>query len=282
MQNVFLRMIKYPFLLLLIILSNYSILKGEESLGSLDIFGIDWKLTIEALKKGIEKNPDDINLKFVLGNLYLKNNMLDEAESEFKKIIEIEKTHSLGYLYLGNIYFLKGANTKKAGEFYKKAIQYDKKNIKAYNLMNVILLMERNFKDAITMYEEAKKENPKEQSIFYNLALNYLSIEDTDNAIITAQKTVEIEPSSSNFFILGVAYFQKKEFNKAIEIFRKVLELKPGDKNTLIVLGQSYYDSNRYKEAVDTIREAIKLYPEDNQIKDELKKYEGKLEEIKP
>lgn len=258
------------YFLFLIILSNYSISLGEESLGSLDMFGIDWKLTINALKEAIEKNPDDINLKFVLGNLYLKNLMLDEAESEFRKIIKIQENHSLSYVFLGNIYMLRGANTKMAIEFYRKAIQYDKNNLNAYNLMDIILMMERRFKEAIDILEEAKRNNPNVVSIFYNLTLNYLSINDTDNAIINAQKAIEIDKSTSNLLILGVAYIQKKEFKKAIDMFNKVLLLSPGDKKALIALAGVFYEDNQYQEAVDTMRKAEKLYPGDEEIKEAL------------
>lgn len=259
----------YFLLLLLSILNSYSISRGEESLGSLDMFGIDWKVTIDSLKEAIEKNPDDINLKFVLGNLYLKNIMLDEAESEFRKIIKIQENHSLSYIFLGNIYMLR-ANTKRALEFYGKAIHYDKKNLKAYNLMNIVLMMERRFKDAIEILEDAKRNYPNDVSIFYNLTLNYLSINDTDNAIINAQKAIELDNSSSNFLILGVAYVQKKEFKKAIDTFNKTLLLSPEDKKALIALAGVFYEDNQYQEAINTMRKAEKLYPRDEEIKEAL------------
>ncbi len=59
-------------LLLLVIFVSYSSAKEEDSLKFLEPFGIDWKLTIDSMEKGIEKNPNDINLKFVLGSLYLR------------------------------------------------------------------------------------------------------------------------------------------------------------------------------------------------------------------
>ena len=205
-----------------------------ELLNFLKIFGHQAEISISYLKKEIEKNPDNPNLKLVLGSLYLELflekeskldvTLLNKAEEEFKEVIKLKNDESYAYFYLGNIAMLNKANKGKAIEFYKKAILYNKNSWGAYSLLNFVLVGEKRFDEIIKILEDAKKEikitednRDKASSVFHNLALNYLMISDYTNALINATEATKLFPTKEHLHLLGICYFQKKDFQKAID-----------------------------------------------------------------
>lgn len=67
----------------------------------------------------------------------------------------------------------------------------------------------------------------------------------------------------SNFFeaqqLLGIAYMDLKEWEKAEKTFQRALEIKPQNPPAMIYLGEVYWRQKRYPDAEQTLREALKL-----------------------
>ena len=94
----------------------------------------------------LEKEPDDLFLNYALGIEYLNDpDSLTDAESQFKRVLEIDKNYIAAYYQLGKLYetLLKA---KHALDYYKTGLEKAKeqKNNKAIN----------EFGEAIFMLEE--------------------------------------------------------------------------------------------------------------------------------
>jgi len=63
---------------------------------------------------------------------------------------------------------------------------------------------------------------------------------------------------------LGVAYSKKGEYDRAIEAFRKALELKPDDHAAWYNLGLAYDMKGEYDRAIEAFRKALELKPDDH------------------
>ena len=61
---------------------------------------------------------------------------------------------------------------------------------------------------------------------------------------------------------LGARYLRSKKFNEAIESFRQLSTLKPGDANAPNNMGEAYLELNRYSEAAESFRQSIRLKPD--------------------
>ncbi len=85
---------------------------------------------------------------------------------------------------------------------------------------------------------------------------------------------------------LGDQYFEKKQFEQAIEIYKKVLELNPGDADTYNDLGLAYQYTKRVDLAVEALSKGIEANPSFQRIRLSLgfvlmmadKKEEAKIE----
>ena len=61
--------------------------------------------------------------------------------------------------------------------------------------------------------------------------------------------------------VLGDQYFEKRQYNQAIEIYKKVLEIAPTDIDTYNDLGLAYHYTNRSVMAIDTLKKGTEITP---------------------
>jgi tetratricopeptide (TPR) repeat protein len=79
---------------------------------------------IRYLKRGLEYHPDDTAIFFMLGQEYTFTDSYKEAISYFKKALKKGKGKPVeAFRYIGNIYFDKLVDNKKAKEYYKKYVK---------------------------------------------------------------------------------------------------------------------------------------------------------------
>ena len=69
------------------------------------------------------------------------------------------------------------------------------------------------------------------------------------------------EESLKLYKSLGKAYSQKKEYEKAIEMYKKALRVAPEDVNLHLTLADLYDENNMFKESITEYEEVIKLSP---------------------
>ncbi len=97
--------------------------------------------------------------------------------------------------------------------------------IDAYKNADIVIAKLKQYKD--------DKEN-KSSEFFNNLGVANYSIKNTDEAIKLYNKGLEFHPDSPNIlYNLGAAFFDKKEYEKSYEFFKKSNEIKPNQKDTL-------------------------------------------------
>ncbi len=88
-----------------------------------------------------------------------------------------------------------------------------------------------------------------------------------DEALDCYLKAIEIYPSdTSSLHNIGLLYYiNKKDFNKAIEYFKKSIEYDKSNVGTMMSLSGVYLQTNNYEEACNLLITAIQLQPQ-NQI----------------
>jgi Flp pilus assembly protein TadD len=87
-------------------------------------------------------------------------------------------------------------------------------------------------------------------------------------ALAACGSTTPTERSSSaeDHFVQGNEFSQAGEFEKAVEEYKKVLELEPQDIDALSNLGVAYYNLAQLDEAIEQYSKALELAPRDADI----------------
>lgn len=155
----------------------------------------DWNSAIDSYRKALEINPDHEDALYYLGNMHLElkefikaekawknllyhipassrahyqlgniyliyesSNLidLDKAESEFRKMLEINKEETGPLLHLAKVYLLKG-NHDLALEYFSAVIGSNFKSVESYFLSGFIAWKAGNSGEAQIMFEKAVK-----------------------------------------------------------------------------------------------------------------------------
>jgi len=98
----------------------------------------------------------------------------------------------------------------------------------------------------------------------FKKAHEFLKSRQLEKALQEFKKTVELSPKTPiAYYWLGMAYFYKKELKKAIEEFQNVLEFEPENYHALAMIGKILtFDKNKLDDAAKYLRKALSINPE--------------------
>ena len=208
--------------------------KMEEGVGS--------PTTIEELKTAIEKYDTriaDLQLSQtqvgiwykILGTRYLDNKMYGEALKAFQSALQYYPDNQNLYYYVGIC----------AGYMSHTALDY-----------NATGNMEQKYnylKLAETAYLRAIEIEPRYSRALYALSVLYVyELDEPAKAIPYLERVLDIEKKHTDaMFVLARAYYSTYEFDKAVEMYDKIISVTTSDKkkadaeaNKKIVLDASY------------------------------------------
>ncbi|MEW6558459.1 MAG: tetratricopeptide repeat protein, partial [Elusimicrobiota bacterium] len=84
-----------------------------------------------------------------------------------------------------------------------------------------------------------------------------------DRITLWTRTLINFPQSGKAYTGLGVAYAEKKQFDKAIYYFSELKKLDPDDIENLYNLGTAYLDNGKYELAIDTFKEILIFNPEE-------------------
>lgn len=138
-------------------------------------------------------------------------------------------------------YYMFGGEPQKAADYLDKAIALDPNNATFYSAKGQLYDKMGELDNAISMYKKSIELDPKAFIPRYNLAIiesNKVSKHHQEvNEILDAKKYNEA---------IKEVY---AEYEKVIPYFVSALEVKPGEKNTLLILKEIYFKLRNQKEA---------------------------------
>lgn len=126
-------------------------------------------------------------------------------------------------------------------------------------------LVEEKYPRAFQEFEKTKKLNPKDPLLYYDLGLFYHKRKEIDLAIESYQKAIKLNPAFGTAINnLGGLYMEKGEWDKAIATLEPITEsfiyATPHFPNFLV--GQAYYHKKEYLKAVAKFEKALELQPD--------------------
>jgi len=220
----------------------------------------------------------------------------EKSLTEYERASALEPENITLLLKLGTL-FSELKRNKEAKKIFLKVIEKEPKNIEANYYLLLLANEEKNWDEAIKyakIIAQLRKDDPK---IYFQIGYFYVLKKETKKAIKALKKTIELEPNNSdNFYLLGLAYqdlkkyklaekiYQRalglkaenpevllqmallcdvrKEQEKVIEYFRKVLSFEPKNALALNYIGYTYAEQGiNLEEAENLIRQALEVDP---------------------
>ena len=223
----------------------------------------------------LRKHPDNSNLHYAQGVVYYQrttsSNMLYrsnsqklicDAQKEFKKAIDLDKTNARAYNAMGVISLNLG-NTKEAQDYFKKSLDADKTYSLAIDNLGTMDLRSGKLDDAEKKFKQSLTYNTQNTTAMYHLAQIAIQKGDYSNALIYLNNALAIYNNSPAIYnLMGKAYKAQGNEAAAINSFKKSLSTKPEFILSYFDLADIYERRGDEEFAIEQLKTALTIDPE--------------------
>ena len=193
----------------------------------------DYNLAIECYTQFIDENPYSFTAWYNLGNAYSKIENFEKAIWAYDYSILINSNFGPAHFNLANAYLSK-EKFYKAIEHFNECMRIDGDDATAYcyigecyEQLNELELSKHHYKRSLEL-----------APMFSEAWLGLGIIEDlegnTNEAIILIEKALEFDPNNAGIMhVLAGAFEKINENDRAVELYKKSLEINPNDEECL-------------------------------------------------
>ncbi|NPB07312.1 MAG: tetratricopeptide repeat protein [Aquificae bacterium] len=211
--------------------------------------------------RALEKNPSPELYEDTI-KVLLRLKEYATAEEVAREFLEMFPDRVEPYLSLYHLYKFSGKEDK-ALQIIEKAYEQFPHNRQVILFLTDEYLKRKEFKRAEKLLREFIKNNPDVPLPYYLLGRIYLLQGRSSEGIRYLQKALEVQEHYTPAVLsLGKFYEEKRDFTKAEELYREVLEEDPDNAVILEKLGKLYIASNRIREAKKIYEKLLQISPE--------------------
>lgn len=239
--------------------------------------------------------PGDERFPVMAADFSLSLDESARAKEFIDSALKTNQSSSLAHAILGRYFYLEG-KAKEAEQSYKKAVELDPKNAGATSELGKLLMEKGRYEESMKKHSGAVEAEPREALYWarkgtllnwlddigkarkdYEKAiglnpvdyesldgLGFIALKEgrTDEAIQYFLRTSVIEPKFAEpHILLAIAYYQREEFDRALEELGLAGLLDPKDPVPHIIAYIIYQDTYRTFEAVSEATKALELLP---------------------
>lgn len=235
------------------------------------------KISSDDITRACSRGTDNIDayLKMIQARHFLYRQNI-EGNSMVRKLSEealaLDPKYSTAYCVLAFSYMMDVfyGSSKSPKESIAKAFELTKKSISSepscpmpYLTLSWCYLFIRQHAKAIAACKQAVDLDPNFSMAYAFLALVLCYAGEPDEALVSAERSIRINPKPPSFFYmyLGMAYYQKDMYEKAVSALKKGLSLQPNAINILLRLATCYSSMGREDDAHAEVSRLLKLNP---------------------
>ena len=196
----------------------------------------------------------------------------NKARQMFERAIEIDPVYASAYVNLGKTYKVQvdygwtefpTQALQRAKELAFKTLSLEESNADAYALLGNVYTYNERYDLAIKQLNRAIELNPNDASSYNTRGEVMLYSGRVDDSIQSLETAYRFDPNQSPglFMFLGIGYFLKGQYEKAINVLDEGLNQKPDWVGNHIILTAVYAQSGRSDDAKREAQEVLRLEP---------------------
>jgi tetratricopeptide (TPR) repeat protein len=232
---------------------------------------------VEEYKAAVKADPASPYLSSALAELYARTGDIREAIAQAQDVISrdpnnLEARRLLGRIYLRSIGDLQGGSQSDtenilhlALEQYEQIVHLDPRSIEDHLLLGRLYRLNNETSKAEEEFRTAVKLQPSSEDAVTTLALLYNEEGDPGRALEILQSVPVAERSPRVESVLGYTYEQKKDYPKAIEAYRKAVDLDADNLDAVRGLAQNLLNDNQTEAALQQFKTIAAADPQDVQ-----------------
>ena len=228
---------------------------------------------IETLKHLLNRGKVDVEVYYNLAYSYVQIGDFDNAKEMFKKCIILEPNNPYAHKDLGVLYLKMNLYDWAVDEMLE-AIELEDDIAEFYYSLGVAYLMLSNITDGKKALLKAAELEPNDPDTLAFLGYVYTLEKDFEKAQVILQKALSID--SNNFLAKSHSakfYFQAQKYDIAKQFLIDIIE-QVQDDETLNMLGICYLKEENYQEALGIFFKLVQIYPKNHILLTNLAKCE--------
>ncbi|CAG9863985.1 unnamed protein product [Phyllotreta striolata] len=164
------------------------------------------------------------------------------------------------YFYLGQC-LLKLGDVNKASEYAQKAVQAGKQEA-CYELLIKILIMQGDYKNAVTVSNSAIEFCPDSVGMLTESGLLFLKLGQSEHAFERLSSALALEPSSTKALLaIGCIMQQHEDYDVALSKYKTAIHYRPDSMALWNNIGVCFYAKRKYVAAISCLKRALWLEP---------------------
>lgn len=213
------------------------------------------KAVVYNLDSLVKLYPDSVELLVKQGNKYLDAYLYEEALKVGAKSFRLDTNNiEARFLYanaMNNIATRTIADVQSAQNHFKKVIQVQPKNKKAYIALASTYTQQGEFERSFQYINEVLKMDPRYRDAYIMKGTNYLTLGKRDLAISSYETAVQQDPKFFEGYLqLAWIYTEDEKYELAYEYFRNAAELRPKSVDALYGVAYSKQMLGEYDNAI--------------------------------
>lgn len=217
------------------------------------------------LKAIIQSKPSNGKASFLLGNVYLKQNIIDSAKIAFQRGLSATEGAKFNNIGLGQLDLDADNKTAAQAKFDLVTKDMKKKDIEEYIFIARAYMNadKPEYKKAIEILTKAKTINPTDAQVQLALGDAYYGEKNQNDAYVAYRNAYQADNTLLRAKMqLGVLLKGAKAFNEAVKAYNEVISINPNYGPVYRELAETYYlwgnmDAKNYTE---NIQKALGFY----------------------
>jgi tetratricopeptide (TPR) repeat protein len=216
-------------------------------------------LAKKATKLGLEQHPTSTNLKLFQVEMYIFENKLEVAEEILNELEVIESSNEEIYIQKANIFSRKDDH-KKAIELLEIALEITEDEADVLNLLGMEYLFMEDYDNARYYFMKCVEIDPEDYSSLYNIIYCFEYLEMYDEAIDYLNIYLNSNPYCEvAWHQVGKQYFLMKKFDKALAAFDFAIISDDTFVGAYLEKGKVLEKLKRYNEAIENYTITLNL-----------------------
>ncbi len=214
--------------------------------------------------------PNNVDVLYALGLLYLQVNRLDEAEKKFMRLTKLKKRVFDANYYLGRI--AEERNKLNQASNYYQGVHGGENYLDANIRLSLILAKQGQVEKALTNIRSIEQPGDANRLIVIQAEGEILTEEKRyEEAMALFDRAIEAKPHPDLLYSRAMLAEKMGRLDILETDLKRILVDDPDNATALNALGYTLADrTNRYEEAYEYIKRAYELSPDDFYILDSM------------
>jgi tetratricopeptide (TPR) repeat protein len=218
------------------------------------------------LLRAAKYHPSNEQIQSALIWYYSEIGQLDSAISLFERL-DSEGTTDPETYRNGGIAYQRSGQYDLAEECFKKALQYNPAYEEVVDILADQYVYLEKAEKAITLYRDVLAQSPRNLRILSRLVFCNIQAQQYDQASSIAKDIIRLYPNSPVGYVdSAYVYMNTSEYEKALDLVNKALDVSPIDAEALRLRGLVYSEKKEKEIAEASFESAIALEPENIEI----------------